>query len=407
VGLIENIKSFSEKTNLGAEKNEVLRSFLANGFPTIKEEDWKYTSLKKIVADDFLVEGNGVTISEEDIKKYSLGLQYKIVFLGGTLISKPSIEGVSISDFTEFETKNNDAISGLNSALAKKGFTIKVEKNTVVENPIEILFFTNTETNNFVQYRNNIVVEENAEIKFVERIQNLSEAKCFVNHFTQLTIGKNSTVEYNKIQDNTENSILIDAVNITQESDSNAIVNTLIFGGAFTRNNLNFEQNGSNCDSNMTGISILDNNQFADNHTFVDHKQPHCRSNEMYKGIYLGNSKGVFNGKIMVRPDAQKIDAFQSNNNLLLSENATIDSKPQLEIYADDVKCSHGCTIGQLDDDALFYMRSRGIREKEAKAVLTYAFASEAVNNFTIPEVKELAQKLIAEKLQVDLDFNL
>ena len=407
MGLIENIKSFSEKEKLGAEKNEVLRSFLANGFPTIKEEDWKYTSLKKIVADDFLVEGNGVTISEEDIKKYSLGLQYKIVFLGGTLISKPSIEGVSISDFTEFETKNSDAISGLNSSLAKKGFTIKVDKNTVVENPIEILFFTNTETNNFVQYRNNIVVEENAQVKFVERIQNLSEAKCFVNHFTQLTIGKNSTVEYNKIQDNTENSILIDAVNITQESDSNAIVNTLIFGGAFTRNNLNFEQNGSNCDSNMTGISILDNNQFADNHTFVDHKQPHCRSNEMYKGIYLGNSKGVFNGKIMVRPDAQKIDAFQSNNNLLLSENATIDSKPQLEIYADDVKCSHGCTIGQLDDDALFYMRSRGIREKEAKAVLTYAFASEAVNNFTIAEVKELAQKLIAEKLQVDLDLNL
>ena len=407
MGLIENIKSFSDKENLSVEKNGLLQSFLAKGFPTIKQEDWKYTSLKKIVADNFSVEGNGVAISESDIKKFTLGLQYKIVFLGGTLISKPSIEGVSISDFAEFETKNSDAISGLNSALAKKGFTIKVDKNTVVENPIEILFFTNTETNNFVQYRNNIVVEENAQIKFVERIQNLSEAKCFVNHFTQLTIGKNSTVEYNKIQDNTENSILIDAVNITQESDSNAIVNTLIFGGAFTRNNLNFEQNGSNCDSNMTGISILDNNQFADNHTFVDHKQPHCRSNEMYKGIYLGNSKGVFNGKIMVRPDAQKIDAFQSNNNLLLSENATIDSKPQLEIYADDVKCSHGCTIGQLDDDALFYMRSRGIREKEAKAVLTYAFASEAVNNFTITEVKELAQKLIAEKLQVDLDFNL
>ena len=196
-------------------------------------------------------------------------------------------------------------------------------------------------------------------------------------------------------------------MNIYQQQDSNAIVNTLIFGGAFTRNILNFEQNGSNCNSNMNGISILDNNQFSDNHTFVDHKQPHCISNEMYKGIYLGNAKGVFNGKIMVRPDAQKIDAFQTNNNLLLSEKATIDSKPQLEIYADDVKCSHGCTIGQLDDDALFYMRSRGIREKEAKAVLTYAFASEAVNNFTISEVKQLAQKRIAEKLDVDLDFNL
>ena len=407
MGLIENIKSFSIIENLSAEKNGLFQSFLAIGFPTIKQEDWKYTSLKKIVADNFSVEGNGVAISESDIKKFTLGLQYKIVFCGGKLISKPSIDGVSISEFSEFETLNNDSISGLNSSLAKKGFTIKVAKNTVVENPIEILFFTSTKQDNFVQYRNNIMVEENAQIKFVERIQNLSDAKCFVNHFTQINIGKNANVEYNKIQDNTENAILIDNMNIYQQQDSSAIVNTLIFGGAFTRNNLNFEQNGSNCDSNMNGISILDNNQFADNHTFVDHKQPHCRSNELYKGIYLGDSKGVFNGKIMVRPDAQKIDAFQSNNNLLLSENATIDSKPQLEIYADDVKCSHGCTIGQLDDDALFYMRSRGIREKEAKAVLTYAFASEAVNNFTILEVKQLAQKLIAEKLHVDLDFNL
>ena len=407
MGLSDNIKSFSEKEKLGTEKNGLLQSFLAKGFPTIKEEEWKYTSLKKIVADDFSVEGNGATISEKDIKKYSLGLQYKIVFCGGKLISKPSIDGVSISDFSEFKTLNNDSISGLNSSLAKKGFTIKVAKNTVVENPIEILFFTSPKQDNFVQYRNNIMVEENAQIKFVERIQNLSDAKCFVNHFTQINIGKNANVEYNKIQDNTENAILIDNMNIYQQQDSNAIVNTLIFGGDFTRNNLNFEQNGSNCDSNMNGISILDNSQFADNHTFVDHKQPHCRSNELYKGIYLGDSKGVFNGKIMVRPDAQKIDAFQANNNLLLSEKATIDSKPQLEIYADDVKCSHGCTIGQLDDDALFYMRSRGIREKEAEAVLTYAFASEAVNNFTISEVKQLAQKLIAEKLHVDLDFNL
>ena len=407
MGLIENIKSFSDKENLSVEKNGLLQSFLAKGFPTIKQEDWKYTSLKKIVAADFSVEGNGVTISEKDIKKYSLGLQYKIVFCGGKLISKPSIDGVSISSFSEFETVNKDTISGLNSSLAKKGFTIKVAKNTVVENPIEILFFTSPKQDNFVQYRNNIMVEENAQIKFVERIQNLSDAKCFVNHFTQINIEKNANVEYNKIQDNTENAILIDNMNIYQQQDSNAIVNTLIFGGDFTRNNLNFEQNGSNCDSNMNGISILDNRQFADNHTFVDHKQPHCRSNELYKGIYLGDSKGVFNGKIMVRPDAQKIDAFQANNNLLLSEKATIDSKPQLEIYADDVKCSHGCTIGQLDDDALFYMRSRGIAKREAKAVLTYAFASEAVNNFTISEVKQLAQKRIAEKLDVDLDFNL
>ena len=156
----------------------------------------------------------------------------------------------------------------------------------------------------------------------------------------------------------------------------------------------------------MSGISLLDKNQFADNHTFVDHKKANCRSNEMYKGIYLDSSKGVFNGKIMVRKNAQKIDAFQSNNNLLLSNTSSIDSKPQLEIYADDVKCSHGCTIGQLDEDALFYMRSRGVRKKEAQAVLTYAFASEVIENISISKLKSFCQNLVAKKLGVDLDFS-
>ncbi len=407
MGLIDNIKNISEKGNLIDKKSRLLKSFLQKGFPTIKDEEWKYTSLKKIVNDDFAIEESGSNILESDIEKYTLGFEHKIIFIGGVLISKPNISGVSISDFSNFESKNNDAISELNYALAKKGFTITIEDNTIVESPIEILFFSNTKNNNFSQYRNKINVGNNAQIKFVERIQNISAAKSFVNHFTQISIGKNSNVEYNKIQDNTKNSILIDNMDIYQLEDANASVNTLIFGGGFTRNNLSFEQNGSNCDSNMNGVSLLDTNQFADNHTFVDHKQPNCRSNEMYKGIYLGNSKGVFNGKIMVRPNAQKIDAFQSNNNLLLSENATINSKPQLEIYADDVKCSHGCTIGQLDNDALFYMRSRGIREKEAKAVLTYAFASEAISNIVVSEVKKLAMKLIARKLNVDIDFNL
>ena len=157
----------------------------------------------------------------------------------------------------------------------------------------------------------------------------------------------------------------------------------------------------------MNGISLIDRDQLADNHTFVDHKNANCRSNEMYKGIYLDKSKGVFNGKIMVRKDAQKIDAFQSNNNLLLSDLSSIDSKPQLEIYADDVKCSHGCTIGQLDQEALFYMRSRGIGIEEAKAVLTYAFTSEVIDKVSISELQKLIRDVLAKKLNVDLDFSL
>jgi Fe-S cluster assembly protein SufD len=406
VGLIENLKSYSEGVQISGEKKELFTSFMSKGFPTTKDEEWKYTSLKKIVTKEYTIENTGEIIDSSTVDKYSLGFENRIIFSDGKLIGSPNIKGVSINGFSNFGSNTTDSILQLNKALAQNGFTISVDKNTVLESPIEILFFATTE-NNFSQYRNLISVGDNTEVKFVERIQTLNDSTSMVNHFTQIHCAKNTKVEYNKIQNNTPESRLIDTVNVYQEQDSTCDINTLIFGGSFTRNNLNFEQNGSNCESNMNGISILDDNQLADNHTFVDHKSAHCRSNEMYKGVYLGHSKGVFNGKIMVRPDAQKIDAFQSNNNLLLSDHSSIDSKPQLEIYADDVKCSHGCTIGQLDEDALFYMRSRGIGIEEAKAVLTYAFASEAIENISVEEVKLLAQKLLAKKLNVDLDFSL
>ena len=406
MGLIENLKSYSEGVQISGEKKELFTSFMSKGFPTTKDEEWKYTSLKKIVTKEYTIENTGEIIDSSTVEKYSLGFENRIIFSDGKLIGSPNIKGVSINGFSNFESNTTDSVLQLNKALAQNGFTISVDKNTVLESPIEILFFATTE-NNFSQYRNLISVGDNAEVKFVERIQTLNDSTSMVNNFTQIHCAKNTKVEYNKIQNNTPESRLIDTVNVYQEQDSTCDINTLIFGGSFTRNNLNFEQNGSNCESNMNGVSILDDNQLADNHTFVDHKSAHCRSNEMYKGVYLGHSKGVFNGKIMVRPDAQKIDAFQSNNNLLLSDNSTIDSKPQLEIYADDVKCSHGCTIGQLDEKALFYMRSRGIGIEEAKAVLTYAFASEAIENISVEEVKLLAQKLLAQKLNVDLDFSL
>jgi Fe-S cluster assembly protein SufD len=405
VGLINNIKSYSERLNLSSEKQEELNSFLSGGFPTIKDEDWKYTSLKKLVAKEYAINQKGSSVSKEQITEHSLGFSDKIIFVDGVLISKTEISNVSISDYSDFKSCGTDAISKLNASLTTSGFTITVDKNSIIEKPIEILFF-NTVENNFTQYRNTISVEENSEVKFVERIQNIGCDSSFVNNFTQINCDKNTNVEYNKIQNNTANSKLIDTMDVYQKQDSTCNINTLIFGGSFTRNNLNFEQNGTNCESNMNGVSILTDSQFADNHTFVDHRSAQCRSNEMYKGVYMDKSKGVFNGKIMVRQDSQKIDAFQSNNNLLLSEDATIDSKPQLEIYADDVKCSHGCTIGQLDEDALFYMRSRGIGITEAKAVLTYAFASEAINNISVEKVSLLAKKLLSKKLNVDLDFS-
>ena len=405
MSLIDNITSYVSQLKLSPEKKVLFDSFLKKGFPTIDDEEWKYTPLKKIINSSYTLNNAPKKIDERLIKKHSLDLGHKIVFSNGEIIHSPTIKGVSISGFTQFSCINNDAITELNSALANRGFSLIVDKDTVVKSPIEILFFNSTE-NSFSQYRNKILVEENSEIKIVEKIIDLSNSNTLVNCFTQINCRKNSQVELNKIQNNVKTSKLIDSVNIFQEQDSTCEVNTLIFGGGFVRNNLNFQQNGTNCESNMNGVSLLDGKQFADNHTFVDHKQANCRSNEMYKGIYLGESKGVFNGKIMVRKDAQKIDAFQANNNLLLSDSATIDSKPQLEIYADDVKCSHGCTIGQLEENVLFYMKSRGIGTEEAKAVLTYAFASEVIENISILELQKLAKTLLAKKLNVELDFS-
>ncbi|MDA0682622.1 MAG: Fe-S cluster assembly protein SufD [Bacteroidetes bacterium] len=406
MSLVEKIKEYSKKASISSDKQEKLSSFLNEGFPTIKDEEWKYTSLKNIVSEDYSISAIGKNISSEQINKHSLGFNDKIVFVDGILVAKPTIKNVLIADYSEFKTNEIDSISKLNYSLAKSGYTISISDNSIIESPIEILFF-NTVEGNFTQYRNLLSIGKNSEVKFIEKIQNIDCSSSFINHFTQIDCGKNTKVEYNKIQNNSSKSRLIDTMDIYQNQDSVCNINTLIFGGEFVRNNLNFEQNGTNAESNMNGVSVLNNSQLADNHTFIDHKSAHCRSNEMYKGVYLDESKGVFNGKIMVRQDSQKIDAFQANNTLLLSENATINSKPQLEIYADDVKCSHGCTIGQLDKEALFYMRSRGIGIKEAQAVLTYAFASQAINNITIDEVVLLAKKLLAKKLNVDLDFAL
>ena len=267
----------------------------------------------------------------------------------------------------------------MNAAYANNGYQIHVEKNVHLKDSIEVIFLSKNTTNNFIQYRNRIDLNENSSIKIIEHFKCLDKNLCFTNSLTNINLDKSSNIEFNKLQNHNDFQIVVDNTIINQDEKSYSTINTLLLGGKFTRNNLSFYQNGEYCESNMNGVVILNNNEFGDNHTYVDHKNANCESNELYKGIYLDKSKGVFNGKIMVRPDAQKINAFQANNNLLLSENSSINSKPQLEIYADDVKCSHGCTIGQLDDNALFYMRTRGISKEDAKTILTFAFASEAI----------------------------
>ena len=277
-----------------------------------------------------------------------------------------------------------------------------------MDKPVEILHFaTGNEASLMLQPRNLIIIENNAQAEIIETHQSLTDNPIFTNCVTEIFVGLNAHLDYYKIQNDNLNSSLIDNTYISQDQDSTAKVHTFSFGGKLTRNNLNYFQKGSYVNSTMKGITIIDDNQLVDHHTLVDHAKPNCESHQDYKGIYSGKSTGVFNGKIVVDKIAQKTNAFQQNNNILLNDKSTINSKPQLEIFADDVKCSHGCTIGQLDKDALFYLRARGIPKKEAKALLTYAFANNVLESVNIPSVKSRIKKIIAKKLGVDLEFDL
>jgi len=227
------------------------------------------------------------------------------------------------------------------------------------------------------------------------------------NSVTEVFANKRAIIDYYKVQNDKQSASLIDNTYIKQQRESHASVHTFAFGGQITRNNLNFYQHGERLDSTLKGITIIGDKQHVDHNTLVHHIEPNCESHQDYKGIFGDNATGVFNGKVIVEKDAQKTNAYQSNNNLLLNDKATINTKPQLEIFADDVKCSHGCTIGQLDEDALFYLRSRGIPTKEARALLMYAFSNTVLESVKIPQLKKRINKIIANKLGVNIGFNL
>jgi Fe-S cluster assembly protein SufD len=305
-------------------------------------------------------------------------------------------------------TKEKNSLSELNTAFAKEGAFINIPKNTIVPKPIQIInFSTGSEKDVLLQPRNLVVIGENSHVQIIERHQNLSKNTTLTNSVTEIFVKKRAIVDYYKIQNDTNESSLIDSTFVSQKMQSVATVNTYSFGGKIIRNNLEFYHEGEHITSNLNGISILNNKQHVDNHTLVNHKHPNCESHELYKGIYADKSTGVFNGKVIVQQEAQKTNAFQQNNNILIDDGATINAKPQLEIFADDVKCSHGCTIGQLDENALFYMQTRGIPKKEAKALLLYAFGNDVVEKIKIPQLKSRITKLIAENLGVELGFEL
>lgn len=411
------------------KRRAALKEFEAKGFPTKKEENWKYTSLKSLLKKDYTLNPkNDNALDFDSIREHILAEidSYKLVFVNGifsTVLSETThdngLEITTISNLIAkakykmildhyFNTITNktESIVNLNTAFTQEGAFIQIPKGIVIEKPIQILFF-NTETSKpvFLQPRNLIIVGENSHVNIIEKHYNLTDNTVLTNSVSEIFAHKRAIIHYNKIQDDNLNASLIDSTTVSQKEGSIVTVNTFSFGGKFTRNNLDFHQEGEYCDSILNGISFLDAKQFVDNHTLINHNVPNCESHEMYKGIYNDKATGVFNGRVIVKQAAQKTNAYQQNNNILLSDNATIYAKPQLEIFADDVKCSHGCTIGQLDDSALFYMQQRGISIEKSKALLLYAFANENVTAVKIPVLRKKLMQIIASKLGIAFDL--
>jgi Fe-S cluster assembly protein SufD len=410
-------------------RTEAIKTFETEGFPTKREEDWKYTSLNSVLKHDYSVFPKHENALEfKDVKKYFIHEidSYKIIFIDGkysshlsqtthdgldvclmsAALNKPKYRLIIENYFNKIARK--DGLSSLNTAFSAEGAYIHIPKNKLVEKPIQIIHFsTGNEAAILLQPRNLIVVNENSHVQIIERHQSLKDNPVLTNSVTEIFTNKRAIVDYYKIQNDRESASLIDNTFINQRQESIAKVHTFSFGGKLIRNNLNFYQNGERIDSTMKGITIIGNKQHVDHNTLVHHIEPNCESHQDYKGIFNDSSTGVFNGKVVVEREAQKTNAFQANNNILISNKATINTKPQLEIFADDVKCSHGCTIGQLDDSAMFYLRSRGIPEKEARALLMFAFSNNVLDSVKIPEIKNRITKIIANKLGVNIGFHL
>jgi len=431
--LVSSFMAFENTQNVDSLVHDIrtqaIKTFEAEGFPTKKEEAWKYTSLNSVLKHDYSVFPKHENALEfKDIKKYFIHEidSYKIIFIDGkyashlsqithdgidvclmsSALNKPKYQLIIENYFNKIASK--DGLSSLNTAFSAEGAYIHVPKNKLVDKPIQIIHFsTGNEAALMLQPRNLVVVDENSHVQIIERHQSLTDNPVLTNSVTEIFANKRAIVDYYKIQNDKESASLIDNTFVNQKQESHAKVHTFSFGGKLIRNNLNFYQNGERIDSTMKGITIIGNKQHVDHNTLVHHIEPNCESHQDYKGIFDDSATGVFNGKVVVEKLAQKTNAFQANNNILISDKASINTKPQLEIFADDVKCSHGCTIGQLDDSAMFYLRSRGIPEKEARALLMFAFSNNVLDSVKIPEIKTRITKIIANKLGVNIGFDL
>ena len=378
-------------------------TLLTLDFPTTKNEFWKYTRLAKLAQlrlkqTNIIEEKQAIApLSDNGIVRitngYLTSLSKEIAGLTITPFSKCSEQQLSLIGKKADQTQN--IFLTLNTLYSQEGLFIEVEENAQIEGVFQLLFHAHGE-NCFAPFRVFIHVKKGSSFKLIQQFTASGE-HLFSLPIVEYLVEENARISCDKLQMENASSFLLCEDYSIQKRNSTVLLNTFSISGAWVRNNSSFLIEGENCETNLNGAYLLKDLQHLDNHTIVDHIAPHCNSNELYKGILNGKSTGVFNGKVFVRPNAQKISAFQSNANVLLSDDASVNSKPELEIYANDVKCSHGSTTGQLDDEAVFYLRARGLSEKSARSLMTQAFISEVVDKVEQKEVRDFIQAKLVE----------
>jgi len=432
---ISNFKTFEEKLNghsnsiLQSVRKEGLKQFSFLDFPNTRTEEWKYTDISPILKQFYLPAVNSLIpeYSKEEIKRYLFGdfNYHLLVFING-IYSKDLSDigdlpsGVIVGNLNKIAIENPELLSNyinkisvidntlnaLNNVYAYDGLVIIVPDGKVIEKPVQVLYLNSSSDDLILSSPRNLVIAgKNSQVSIVANYCGSGDKSYFSNILTEVYADEYSLVDFYKIQNEIDKSNHIEKFQVQQKN--NSIVNhyNISFGGAIIRNDINALIDGQNTETHYYGIYLAHGNQLIDNHTFIDHAKPNCMSNELYKGILDQNSHGVFNGKIIVRKDAQKTNAYQQNKTILLSKSAKIDTKPQLEIFADDVKCSHGATVGQLDDVSEFYIRSRGVPQELAKSMLIRAFTNDVIEKIKIEQLRVQINHMIFQHLsRIDIE---
>jgi Fe-S cluster assembly protein SufD len=403
---------------LGRTRREALDWFASRGFPTARDEDWKYTNTALIERRPLMAAKGAGSVTADQIARLRFAELpcHLLVFVDGRFDPTfSSFSGLpagvllrSLSDVMAEDAQRLEALldrepdhgfAALNLAFMTDGVVVELPRNAVVDRPIHLLYIA-SQPETSVHYRNFILADENSQATVVEHYVGTGGATYLTNAVTTIVAAAGSNVEHYKLQQESTKAFHVAGIHAAQGRDSRLTSHSIALGGAIARNDITtrFVAEGAECTFN--GLYIVGGRQLVDHHTRIDHAKPRGTSREFYRGVLDGMARGVFNGKVVVHPDAQKTDAEQSNHNLLLSKTAEVDTKPQLEIFADDVKCTHGATVGQLDDEQLFYLRSRGIDLQAARDILTFAFASDVAGRVHIAPLREQLDALLRARLR-------